>query len=230
MYWAISSASVSSETSHSNFQRKPGLLRVRTCQRILICISCFIVATAYRMDADASTTSVQIFVRKNHLVFWVWHEHCWGAPLFVSPSVSTTYVRWGPIARVMPSADWHVSCFLFNWTIYLQIWAIIEQIGIKLIQIWIIFIQIWTILIQIWTIYIQIGIYILFQFIYLTSSISYMNAQFEYPLFTFLTRIDSEHICSTTNHSSSNRTKQLTFICIYILNRQFKIIIIELRL
>ena len=161
---------------------------------------------------------------KNHLVFWGWHEHCWGAPLFVSPSVSTTYVRWGPIARVMPSADWHVSCFLFNWTIYWQIWVIIEQIGIKLIQIW-------TILIQIWTIYIQIGIYmflyILFQFTYLTSSISYINAQFEYPLFTFLTRIDSEHICSTTNHSSSKRTKQLTFICIYILTRQVEIMIIK---
>jgi hypothetical protein len=36
-----------------------------------------------------------------------------GAPLFVSPWLSTTYARWGPIASSMPSPGWHGSCWRY---------------------------------------------------------------------------------------------------------------------
>jgi hypothetical protein len=67
-------------TSHSNRQRAPSLLRVRTCQRTLICISCFIVAKAYTQVGFRSILLDRFSRNKfhaNRLDFRSWHANCW---------------------------------------------------------------------------------------------------------------------------------------------------------
>jgi len=94
------------------------------------------VAIAYRTDSDPSTSSRQIFQETSFMPI-AWRialgtkvageqKSCqvpgkyrkkpldfFGAPAFVSPSVSRTYARRGPTASSVPSPGWHGSCSVY---------------------------------------------------------------------------------------------------------------------